>query len=149
MKFSAREDVEAPLESVFAAVSDFDAFERRMLRRGIDVTRDETVPNNHAGARWQARFKWRGREYDVDAKLVSLTGGEGYVIQSHANGVDCLGTVDLVALSKTRTRMLVSLDLKPTTLSARILMQSMRLAKSNLSRRFKHRIGEFASGITA
>ena len=147
MKFSTREDVEAPIDRVFAAVSDFDAFERRMLRRGVDITRDETIPVDHEGARWKAKLNWRGRDFDFDAVLLSLKPGEGYTIKSLTNGIDCMGAVDLVALSKSRTRMFVSIDLKPTTLSARLFVQSLRLAKSNLTHRFKQRIGEFAAGI--
>lgn len=148
MKFSAREDIDAPIESVFEAVSDFDAFERRMLRRGVDIVRDDVAPLDQVGVCWKAKFSWRGRMYDVDAELVTLNPGEGYCIESRSSGIECLGNVELVALSKTRTRMFVSLDLKPVTLSARLLVQSLRLAKSNLSRRFKVRVHEFASGLS-
>lgn len=147
MKFSAREDIDAPIETVFEAVSDFDAFERRMLRRGVDITRDETVPIDRVGARWKAHFTWRGRSYDVDAELVSLEPGVSYAIESLSNGIETMATVDLVALSKTRTRLFVSLDLIPKTFSARLLVQSLRLAKGNLSRKFKTRVSEFATGI--
>lgn len=148
MKFSAREDIDAPIESVFDAVSDFDAFERRMLRRGVDIVRDDVVPLDQVGACWKAKVTWRGRVYDVDAELVALEPGEGYTIESRSNGIESLGVVELVALSKTRTRMFVSIDLKPVTLSARLLVQSLRLAKGNLSRRFKARVHEFAKGLT-
>jgi uncharacterized membrane protein len=148
MKFSAREDIDQPIDTVFQAVTDFDAFERRMLRRGVDVTRDEKVPLDQVGARWKANAQWRGRQYDVDAELVSLTPGVGYAIESKTSGIDCMGVVDLVALSKTRTRLFVSLDLKPTTLSSRLFVQSLRLAKGTLSRRFKSRISEFASDLS-
>ncbi len=147
MKFSAREDIDAPIETVFVAVSDFDAFERRMLRRGVDITRDEAIPLDEIGARWKAKFTWRGRSYDVDAELVALEPGTSYAIESLSNGVETMATVDLVALSKTRTRLFVSLELKPKTLSSRLFVQSLRLAKGNLSRRFKARVSEFASGI--
>lgn len=147
MKFSAREDIDAPIETVFDAVSDFDAFERRMLRRGVDITRDESIPLDNVGARWKARFVWRGRTYDVDAELVSLEPGASYAIESLSNGIETMATVDLVALSKTRTRLFISLELKPKTFSARLLVQSLRLAKGNLTRRFKMRVSEFASGI--
>jgi len=148
MKFSTREDIDAPIEQVFTAVSDFDAFERRMLRRGIDIRRDEAVPLDQVGACWKAKFSWRGRVYDVDAELMSLTPGESYVIESRSSGIESLGGVDLVALSKTRTRMFVSLDLKPTTLSARLLVQSLKLAKGKLNRKFKARVHEFAKGLS-
>ena len=147
MKFSTREDIDAPIEEVFQAVSDFDAFERRMLRRGVDIRRDESIPIDQVGASWKAHFSWRGRAYDVDASLAEVSPGEGYVIESRSNGVECLGGVELVALSKTRTRLFVSLDLKPKTLSARLLVQSLKLAKGNLNRRFKARVHEFAKSL--
>lgn len=147
MKFSTREDIDAPAETVFAAVTDFDAFERRMLRRGIDVTRDETQPLEQVGANWKVRLDWRGRLYDVDARLVALEPGENYAIESRSAGILCLGVVDLVALSKSRTRLFVSLDLKPTTISSRLFLQSLRLAKGSLERKFKARVAEFAGAI--
>lgn len=147
MKFSTREDIDAPVDAVFEAVTDFDGFERKILRRGIDLTRDDTIPPDVTGARWNANFKWRGRAQHLEAELVSIEPNEGYAIESHTGGVICMGVVDLVALSKARTRMFVSLDLKPTTLSSRLFIQSLRLAKGSLTRRFKSRVTEFASGI--
>ncbi len=147
MKFSTREDIDAPVETVYDAVTDFDRFERQILRRGVDLTRSDRCPPNVVGARWKAKFDWRGRTQELDAELVSITSNEGYAIESRTGGIVCMAVVDLVALSKARTRMFVSLDLKPTTLSSRLFIQSLRLAKGSLSRRFKGRVSEFASRI--
>lgn len=149
MKFSTREDIDATIDTVYKAVTDFDGFERQMLRRGIDVTRDETVPVDAPGATWNACFTWRGRAQELAAELVAIEENECFAIKSRTGGIVCMGVVDLVPLSKSRTRLLVSLDLKPTTLSARLFIQSLRLAKGSLTRRFKSRVAEFASGITS
>lgn len=149
MKFSTREDIDAPIDQVFQAVTDFDGIERRLLRRGIDLTRDESCPQNQVGARWRANFKWRGRAYQLDARLVEMTDGQRCGIESHVGGLTSMGEVDLVPLSKTRTRMFVSLDLKPSTLSSRLMVQSLRLAKGSLNRRFKSRVAQFAADIVA
>lgn len=149
MKFSAREDIDAPIENVYVAVTDFESFERKMLRRGVEITRDDSVPLHEVGSKWTARFDWRGRRYDMDGELVVLEPGEGFSIASRSNGIDCLAVVDLMALSQTRTRMFVSIDLKPSTLSARLLLQSLRIAKGSLSTRFKARVSEFAKGLQA
>ena len=147
MKLSTREDVDAPIGQVYEAVTDFDSFERQMLRRGIEVMRDESCDPTTPGARWELRFTWRDRPIDVEARLVSVDPGNGYAIESTGNGVICLAVVDLVALSRSRTRMFVSLDLKPTSLASRIFLQTLRLAKGSLSDRLKRRVSEFAAGI--
>ena len=147
MKLSSREDIEAPIGTVYLAVTDFDLFERQILRRGIDITRDESICATDIGAKWQASFPWRGRSHDVDAALVSIEPDTGFAIESKSGGVICMGVVDLVALSKSRTRLFVSLDLRPTTLSSRLFVQSMKLAKGSLTRRFKARVSEFAGRI--
>lgn len=149
MKLSTREDIDAPLSTVYAAVTDFDGFERQLLRRGVDVTRDETQSVDVPGAQWQARFDWRGREQCLEAELVSIERDQGYAIESKASGVICMSVVDLVALSKSRTRLFVSVDLRPTGLKSRLFVHSLKLGKTAMTRRFKARVADFAAGIGA
>lgn len=144
MKLSNRQDIEAPIESVYAAASDFAAIAHMMAKRGVAVEPDPGSPASGAGKRWAARAKWRGREHLIRSELVSIDQDQGYAIESVSGGVVCMTVVDLVALSRTRTRLLVSMELRPTTLSARLLVQSLRLAKGRLTRRLKTRMAEFA-----
>ena len=147
MKFSSREDIEAPIQTVYETVTDFDRFERQLLRRGVDITRDDTIPATEVGANWQAQFQWRGRSHGVEAEIVTIDPNVGYSIESRSGGIVCMGVIDLVALSTTRTRLFASLDLKPTTLSSRIFIQSMRLGKGTLNKKFKARVADLASRI--
>jgi uncharacterized protein YndB with AHSA1/START domain len=147
MKFSSREDIEAPIETVYETVTDFDRFERQLLRRGVDITRDDSTSATEVGARWQAKFAWRGRTHDVDAEMVTIDPNTGFSIESRAGGIICMGVIDLVALSRTRTRLFASIDLRPTTLSSRLFIQSMKLAKGSLNRKFKTGVAELAARI--
>lgn len=149
MKLSTREDIEAPIDAVYDAVSDFDAIERRLQARGIPVARDPSAPAEGPKRRWMAEVALRGRRYDIVAELAEVMEGRGYRVESSSSGVICHSVVDLVALSKTRTRMLVSLDLRPTTLSSRLLVQSLRLAKGRLTERLAARAWEFARRVEA
>ncbi|KAA9005263.1 SRPBCC family protein [Histidinibacterium aquaticum] len=147
MKFSDREDIEAPIETVFAAVMDFEGFERAALRRGAQVQREDPPGGPGAGTRWTVKFVFRGKRREVLATMTDFEPPSGLVVSFTSGGIEGLTTIDLVQLSPGRTRVSVAVTLKPGTLSARLMIQSLKLAKSNLDRRFKARVADWASEI--
>jgi hypothetical protein len=56
-------------------------------------------------------------------------------------------TVDLVALSRSTTRMSVRLEITAQSMAARLLLQSLRLAKGSLNKRFDTAIADFARSM--
>ena len=146
MKFSTREDIEAPINYVFAQVSDFAAFERRAMRQGADVIRkpDDAVAQ---GTVWDIKFNFRGRDRKAEAVLTLLDQPQAFTIDSASDGLNASTEIELIALSQTRTRVLVSFDLRATTLTARLLVQSLKLAKSKMTKRFNGRVLDFAEEI--
>lgn len=147
MKFSSKEDVEAPAAHVFGMLSDFETYERSAIRRGADVQRigDHDVP--HPGQSWQAGFTFRGKERTVLVDLTRYDPPTEMVFEGQSGGLLTSLVLDLVALSPNRTRISVELEIKPRTLPARLFVQSMKLAKSNLTKRFKLRVAEYARDI--
>ena len=146
MKFSTREDIEAPIDFVFDRVSDFDAYERRALRQGAEVSRRSDGPAG-VGTIWDVAFTFRGRARRMSAELMTLDRPTAMVIQSGSDGLDVRTEVDLIALSQSRTRVMVSFELKAKTLTARLLLQSLKLAKTKLTKRFKARVLDYAEDI--
>ena len=146
MKFSTREDIEAPVDYVFAQVSDFAAFERRAMRQGADVARREDGPIAQ-GAIWDISFQFRGRDRRVLAELTQLDVPTLLSIDSASDGLNAVTEVELIALSQTRTRVLVSFDLRAKTLTARLLLQSLKLAKTKMTKRFNARVLDYAEDI--
>lgn len=146
MKFSTREDIEAPLDYVFRQVSDFGAFERQALRRGADVRRLDSGPFV-TGSSWDVAFKFRGKDRRMRATVTEMDVPNGCQIDTTAQGIDGETRIDLVPLSAHRTRVAVSIELSAKSLSARLLLQSLKLAKANLSNRFKKRVGDFCQDI--
>jgi len=147
MQFSSKEDIEAPISDVFAMLSEFEAYERSAIRRGIEVQRlDETAPNA-AGLIWDARFVLRGKPRDVRLNLSGFEPPNAMRIDADSNGLDGTLTLELMALSPRRTRMSVVLNLAPKTLSARLLVQSLKLAKSNMTKRFKLKVADYAKNM--
>lgn len=147
MKFSSREDIEAPIDHVFERVTDFNGFERQALRRGADIQRVDADAVPVVGSSWDVAFKFRGKDRKMKATISQLDAPTVLQIDTVASGISCATTVELVALSRNRTRISASIDLTAQNLSARLLLQSLKLAKGNLTRKFKMRITDFAEDI--
>lgn len=147
MRFSTKEDVEAPIDFVFDAVSDFQSFERAALRRGAEVQRVDTLHSSGLGLTWEAQFKFRGRKREIRIEVTQF---------ERPNSLGCVfetqllsGTldVDLVALSRNRTRLSVDGTFSPRNLTARLLVQSLKLARSGLEKKFRFRVAHFAKEL--
>lgn len=147
MEFSTLEDIEAPIDMVFREVSDFEALERAALRRGAMVKRTDDLASKGPGMCWSATFGFRGKERNIDLELVEYDAPNHMACDARANGVDVKVNVDLVALSRRRTRITFNAEMIPTNLSGRLLVQSLKLAKNKLNTRFRVRIAEYAKNM--
>lgn len=147
MRFSAREDIEAPIDHVYGKITDFSGFERSAMRRGIDVERKDNLHGIDVGANWNVGFKFRGKTRTADLTLQKVDQPNGIDIAFTSGGVEGSTNVELVPLSPARTRLIIRLDMAPRTLAARLLLQSLKLAKNNLTQKFKTRIADFAEDI--
>ena len=149
MQITARQDVEAPLDVVFREASDFAAFERQALRRGADVRRLDRGGEVGEGSAWELEFRYRGREREVRIDVVQFDQDQAYALTSSSAGLEGLTYVEFVAMSGTRTRVSMATELTAKTLPAKLLLQSLKLAKGQLNRRVGDRIAEFAREVEA
>ncbi len=138
MNFSAKEDINAPIEQVFAVVSDFDLVERAASGRGIEVSRGESETGAPVGTHWETSFDFRGKQRDAKITLCEHTPPDCLGFETKSGGLDTKVTLDLVALSPTKTRLKINAEMAPQTLSARLLVQSLRLAKTTANKRFQN-----------
>lgn len=148
MKFSGREDIDAPHDVVWAQVADFGAFERQAMRRGADVQRIDAGPVVQ-GSGWKIAFTYRGKERRMKAVMARLDPPNGLQLDTVSSGIDGVTQVELVPLSPTRTRLSMSIELSAKSLTARLVLQSLKLAKGSLSNRFKTRLKDFAQEVEA
>jgi hypothetical protein len=143
MKFSTKEDIEAPIDDAFALFSDFDQFERSALRRGAEVRRTDSLHQNGEGMTWATQFKLRGKNRKIDAEMVEYCAPENYCLEMQSDDFTAFATLDLMALSKGRTRASLTVELKPKSLSGRLMLQTLRLGKTRLEKRFKAKAADF------
>ena len=142
MQFSSKEDFDAPADEVFRLLSDFRTFEAEAVARGLDLTVPENRQPEQVGQQWVARFKFRGKQRQASIRLTQYDPSEQMRFDINAGGISGTFSIDLIPLSPQRTRMAVVLHLAPRTVPARILVQSLRLQKARLNRRFKLRVAQ-------
>ena len=147
MKFSTRKDVKVPIDQAFALICDFGAYERSAMRRGAEVRRMDDMTKPGAGMKWAASFKMRGKKRDLEMEMTRFERSNEICVLSSTSGIDGTGQIELLALSRNRTRVSVVFELKPTNLSAQLLVQSLKLAKNSLTKRYKLRVAEYAKSI--
>ena len=144
MKFSTNTDIEAPIEAVFEMFCDFESFERAAMRRGAEVQRTDTLPQPGVGMTWRAGFEMRGKPRQVDLEMTSFERPNEIRLAGTSPGMRSVTQFELISLSRNSTRVHVTLEVTPQNLSARLLVQSLKLAKSNLTKRFKLKVADYA-----
>lgn len=147
MEFTSKEDIEAPIEQVFAVLSDFEGFERQGLRRGAEIQRIDSMNAPGVGMAWDVKFRFRDKARDVKVSVSVFDQPNEIAVALGSSGINGGYKVELVALSRNRTRMNTVAEMNPQTLSARLLVQSLKLARGNLNKRFRNRIADFAQDI--
>ncbi len=145
MDFNSKKDIEAPIAEIFEALCDFESFERSAFRRGVEVQRMGDINAPEKGLAWDAKFTLRGKSRDLRVILASFEPVTRMVLTGESGALKGETEIDLVALSPSRTRLSVTLNVSAKTLSGRLFLQSMKLARGSIERKFNARIADFAS----
>ncbi len=147
MKLVAKKDVEAPAAFVFRQMSDFEGWERAAMRRGAEVTRTDKLTSVGQGMAWDTQFTYRGKERRASLRLDSITHNSALALSARSAPVNGTLQIDIIDLAAKRTRIELRLEVRPNTLSARILLQSLRLARARVDRNYDQRVAQLAAEI--
>lgn len=147
MKFVTKKDIEAPIDQVWAALSDFEGWERAAMRRGADVARTDTLRSPGVGMAWQGRFQYRGKDRKTDVKLTELVAKTALGFTASSAAIESDARVELIEMSAKRTRLHVTMEVKPRSLGARLFLQSLRLARAKVDRKFETRVSQLAEDL--
>ncbi|MFN7223808.1 MAG: SRPBCC family protein [Paracoccaceae bacterium] len=149
MHFSSRTDIEAPIEFVFASLSDFEGWERAAMRRGADVSRTDKLRAPGIGMGWHVRFRFRGKDRDLEIALSGLDRDTQLAFVAKGRMLAGDLSMDLLALAPKRTRLVMHVDVRPLTIAARLFLQSMKLAKGSIQTKLNKRLDHLAADIEA
>lgn len=147
MRFTTKQDIEAPVAFVFKTLSDFDTWERAAMRRGAEVERTDKLTQPAAGMSWKSRFSYRGRPRLLDLQLVTMDAPTQLAFAGQSQAVEGTASVDMMEMSSRRTRIHVVTEVTPRTLAARLFLQSLRLARARVDRKFEQRVAQLAADI--
>ncbi len=147
MKFSAKQDIEAPAAFVFQALSDFEAWERAGMRRGAEIARSDKLRSAGAGMAWNVSFPFRGKLRKMDVRLLGIVPNSKLEFAALSGALDATLTVDIVEMSTRRVRLHATANITPLTLTAKLFIQSLRLARARADRKFTQRIQQIAGDI--
>jgi len=147
MKFDTREDIEAPIDFVFAQVTDFAGLERAAMRRGAEVQRVDTKAGNGPGMAWDTTFELRGKTREMRLELSHYDPPNGIELMTQSSNLNGKMMIELVAMSRGRTRVTMDFELAPKNLSGKLLVQSLKLARKSLMSRIRDRMTAYAADI--
>ena len=145
--FSSKTDIEAPTEFVYSVLSDFEGWERAAMRRGADVSRTDKLRQPGVGMGWTVRFRFRGKDRNLSIGLVTLDPEAKLAFKAEGKLIEANLVLDLMSLAPKRTRLSFSVEVSPKTLGARLLLQSVKLAKTKVQMRLNKRMEQLATDI--
>lgn len=140
MELTAREDVDVPIEQAFEILTDVEVYERSALRRGAEVARMDSLSFPGVGAKWKVAMTYRGKPREINLEITGFDAPNEIQLKAQVQGIESEIKVELVALSRTRTRIQFWSGMSAKTLTGRLVLQSLKLARSNLNSRLSKRL---------
>ena len=147
MQFTSVQDINAPLDFVFEQISDFESFEAYAMRVGAQVERKDSLVGIGTGMCWFFEGEFRGKTRAIDIELTDFSPDKQLKFLCQTSGVRADINLQVMPLTKKQTRIKSIVDTKALSISARLVMQSARLAKNSLNRKYNHRFWEFSNYI--
>ncbi|MEM7440836.1 MAG: SRPBCC family protein [Pseudomonadota bacterium] len=147
MQFSSVQDVNAPLDFVFHELSDFDSYEAYAMRVGAQVERKVDRIEKGPGIIWNVVGDFRGKTRDVDIELTEYRPDNVLKFMMTSKGIEAGADFEAMALTRKQSRIKMTLNITPKTISARLVLQSAKLARGSLNKKFNHRFWTYANYI--
>ncbi|MBS0563498.1 MAG: SRPBCC family protein [Proteobacteria bacterium] len=145
MRLVESADIEAAAPDVFGALTDLGYFERLSLRHGVSLERLDGQGSLRPGAEWQIEFPFRGRLREATSRIEELDHPRRMVLCGRSSGFEYRAILSLTALSRQSTRLWADLEVRPKSLTARVLLQTLKLGRSRLRGRYAARLAAFAA----
>ena len=147
MKFSTRTELRVPVDYLFGAIADMERLGQALRSKGVKIDGPADAVELQAGQKWQASFPYRGKSRNLTAMIAELSKPDMIVVDSATSGLESRCEIELGALSPDKTRLRISVELRPKTMSARLFLQSLKLVKARADQKFVARVRTYLFDI--
>ncbi|WP_295043228.1 hypothetical protein [uncultured Paracoccus sp.] len=149
MKFSTRVDTDSSSADLFDLIGDFSRSERALTARGAHVRRIDPSQEPGTGLGWIIDFNWRGQRRTMRLDVTRFDRPSHITLDGRSDQFDLAINMTVVALSRVKSRLLFETEIRPRTMRARLLLQTAKLGKSQLDRKYAQRIADFLAHLRA
>ncbi|CTQ33716.1 SRPBCC family protein [Jannaschia rubra] len=146
MKFVATEDISAPIDRVWSRVSDIEGFEMRLRSRVDGLTRTPPGPPAE-GTTWTGRADVMGKKREMKVVLGQMQAPARLEAEAATDGMAVTLDVELAELGPRLTRMTVTTEARARSLTARLMLQSAKMARQSMAKRYRTRVADFAAKV--
>jgi hypothetical protein len=149
MKFSTRIDTDKSATELFDLISDFSRSERALVARGAQIRRIDPSQDPGTGLGWTIDFNWRGQRRTVRLDVTRFDRPSHITLDGHSDQFDLSISMTVVALSRVKSRLLFETEVRARNMRARLLLQTAKLGKTQLDRKYDQRIADFVAHLRA
>ncbi|MGB0660833.1 MAG: hypothetical protein ACPGNV_11720 [Mangrovicoccus sp.] len=149
MELTSSFDAPYPQSQTYAALADFDALTASLTPRGFEVTQTAEGDTDGVGKAWKIAFGFRGVHREIAVEVIEATPETGFVLRGNSEGLVVTMSIALAGLENGRCRVSVVAEAAAETFTARLLLQSLRLARAKIQPKFDSRVAAFLASRLA
>ena len=120
-----------------------------LVRRGAAVRRVDPAHEPGAGMAWDIAFDLRGKRRELRLDVAQFDRPEKIMIRGLSEPLDIALEMTVIALTRSKSRLMFEVEVKPRNMRARLMLQTAKLGKAQLDRKFADRVGAFLSDLSA
>lgn len=145
MIFETMEDVDIPQDFAFSRFADFTRYEQTARHYGADIRRVNGFTEITEGCSWRGSAVVRGKTRGVEATITRLAHYEHARIDTVVGGMTVGVDLFFEELGPEQTQVRTTAQLKATTLAARLILQTVKLARRQIQGKINARIVALAN----
>lgn len=140
MKLVSRTDIDLSAAALFPVLTDAAFFETLAARNGVRINRLDENAEIVVGSAWRIHLPYRGRERVITHRVQRIDAPRRLLLVGNSGSFRFEIEALLSPMSRESTRLAISLDVRPETFGARVLLQTLKLGKGRLQARFDQRL---------